>query len=44
MKYNPKDQKILRAKTSHFNAKKVVTNSELCGKMAEEVHHLQHQL
>ena len=43
MKYNPKDQNILSAKTSHFNAKKVVTNCELCGKMAEEVHHLQHQ-
>jgi len=43
IKYNPKDQNILSAKTSHFNAKKVVTNCELCGKIAEEVHHLQHQ-
>ena len=43
MKYNPKDQNILSAKTSHFNAKKVVTNCELCGSNAEEVHHLQHQ-
>ena len=43
VKYNPADKSVLGAKTSHFNANKVVTNCELCDQPAEDVHHLKHQ-
>ena len=43
-KYNPTTQSILDYKTSHFNAKKLKGNCELCrNNLGEEVHHLQHQ-
>ena len=35
VKYNPADKSVLGAKTSHFNANKVVTNCELCDQPAE---------
>ena len=43
MKYNPQFEQILNEKSSHFNAKKIKGNCELCGKKGSEVHHLQHQ-
>jgi DNA mismatch repair protein MutS len=44
MKYHPISGSILSLKTSHYNAKKIVGICEICkGKMAQEVHHLQHQ-
>jgi DNA mismatch repair protein MutS len=44
MKYRPESQNILALSPTHFNAKKLVTNCELCQtQKASEVHHLQHQ-
>jgi len=44
MKYHTEQQSILSLSPSHFNARKLVGNCELCkGKKASEVHHLQHQ-
>lgn len=43
MKYNSQFEQTLSGKSSHFNAKKIKGNCELCGKKGEEVHHLQHQ-
>ena len=44
MKYNPEKQNILSLSPTHFNAKKLVGNCELCkNHKASEVHHLQHQ-
>jgi DNA mismatch repair protein MutS len=44
MKYNPEKQNMLSLSPTHFNAKKLVGNCELCKKhKASEVHHLQHQ-
>ena len=44
MKYHPESASILDRRQSHFNAKKIVGNCELCGEnMASEVHHLQYQ-
>jgi DNA mismatch repair protein MutS len=44
MKYNPEKQNMLALSPTHFNAKKLVGNCELCKKhKASEVHHLQHQ-
>lgn len=44
MKYHPESASILDRKQSHFNAKKIVGNCEMCGEnMASEVHHLQYQ-
>ena len=44
MKYHPESSSILDRRQSHFNAKKIVGNCEMCDKnMASEVHHLQYQ-
>lgn len=44
MKYHPESASILDRRQSHFNAKKIVGNCEMCGNnMASEVHHLQYQ-
>jgi DNA mismatch repair protein MutS len=44
MKYHPESASILERRQSHFNAKKIIGNCELCGNnMASEVHHLQYQ-
>ena len=44
LKYNPEGRSILSLKQSRYNAKKIVSNCEKCGKnMGTEVHHLQHQ-
>lgn len=44
MKYNPTSKNILSHTSSHFNAKKIMTDCEICKKnKASEVHHLQHQ-
>ena len=44
MKYNPEKQNMLSLSPTHFNAKKLVSNCELCQKhKASEVHHLQPQ-
>lgn len=44
MKYHPESASILDRRKSHFNAKKIVGNCEMCGEnMASEVHHLQYQ-
>jgi len=44
MKYHPESSSILDRRQSHFNAKKIVGNCEMCGEnMASEVHHLQYQ-
>jgi len=43
-KYNPVENSILSLKTSHFNAKKIMSLCEKCGvSLGTEVHHLQHQ-
>ena len=43
-KYNATTQGVLSAKGSHFNARKLGGNCEICKtKKATEVHHLQHQ-
>jgi DNA mismatch repair protein MutS len=45
LKYNPEGRSILSLKQSRYNAKKIVSNCEKCGKnMGTEVHHLQHQV
>ena len=44
MKYHQETQNVLALSPSHFNAKKLVGNCELCQEnKASEVHHLQHQ-
>ena len=44
MKYHPTKQNVLSLSATHFNAKKLVGNCELCQQhKASEVHHLQHQ-
>jgi DNA mismatch repair protein MutS len=44
MKYHPEKQNVLGLSPTHYNAKKLVGNCELCQKYkASEVHHLQHQ-
>ena len=44
MKYRPERQNILSLSPTHYNAKKLVGNCEICkNKKASEVHHLQHQ-
>jgi DNA mismatch repair protein MutS len=44
LKYRPEKANVLSLSTTHFNAKKIVGNCELCQKQkASEVHHLQHQ-
>jgi DNA mismatch repair protein MutS len=44
MKYKPEKQNVLSLSPTHFNAKKLVGNCELCQRhKASEVHHLQHQ-
>ena len=44
MKYRPERQNILSLSPTHYNAKKIVGNCEICkNKKASEVHHLQHQ-
>ena len=44
MKYHQETQNVLALSPSHFNAKKIVGNCELCRvNKASEVHHLQHQ-
>jgi len=44
LKYHPEKQNILSLSPTHFNAKKLVTNCEIClEQKASEVHHLQHQ-
>ena len=44
MKYHPTKQNVLSLTATHFNAKKLVGNCELCQQYkASEVHHLQHQ-
>jgi len=44
MKYHEETQNILSLSPTHFNAKKLVGNCELCKEnKASEVHHLQHQ-
>ena len=44
MKYCPEKQNILSLSPTHFNAKKLVGNCEICKtQKASEVHHLQHQ-
>ena len=44
MKYRPERQNILSLSPTHYNAKKLVGNCEICKKhKASEVHHLQHQ-
>ena len=42
-KYNDSKKNILDQSTSHFNAKKIKGECELCGNKGSEVHHLQHQ-
>jgi DNA mismatch repair protein MutS len=43
-KYHPENDSILSLKTSHYNAKKIMSICEICKKqMSKEVHHLQHQ-
>jgi len=44
MKYHPESGSLLSLKTSHFNAKKIVSICERCNKNpGKEVHHLQFQ-
>jgi DNA mismatch repair protein MutS len=45
MKYKPEQRNVLSLETSHYNAKKIVGNCELCdsANKATEVHHLQYQ-
>jgi DNA mismatch repair protein MutS len=44
MKYNPEENSLLDLKTSHYNAKKIISLCEKCGiNKGEEVHHLQFQ-
>jgi DNA mismatch repair protein MutS len=44
LKYQPVKQNVLSLTSSHFNAKKLVGNCEICQQdKASEVHHLQHQ-
>ena len=44
LKYNPEENSMLSLKTSHFNARKIVSLCEKCGMtLGTEVHHLQHQ-
>ena len=44
MKYHQETQNVLALSPTHFNAKKLVGNCELCQEnKASEVHHLQHQ-
>jgi len=44
MKYHPEKKNILSLAPTHYNAKKLVGNCELCQtQKASEVHHLQHQ-
>lgn len=44
MKYHPEKQNMLALSPTHFNAKKLVGNCEICHKhKASEVHHLQPQ-
>jgi DNA mismatch repair protein MutS len=44
MKYHQETQNVLALSPTHFNAKKIVGNCELCQvNKASEVHHLQHQ-
>jgi DNA mismatch repair protein MutS len=44
MKYNPNSKNMLALMPTHFNAKKIVSQCEICNKhKASEVHHLQHQ-
>jgi DNA mismatch repair protein MutS len=44
LKYRPEKANVLSLSATHFNAKKLVGNCELCQKQkASEVHHLQHQ-
>ena len=42
-KYHETSQNILSQKASHFNAKKMKGNCEICGEKGTEIHHLQHQ-
>ena len=45
LKYNPDGRSILSLKQSRYNANKLVSTCEKCGKnMGTEVHHLQHQV
>ena len=45
MKYNKSTQGLLQQTGSHFNAKKIGGNCEICNiERATEVHHLQHQV
>jgi 5-methylcytosine-specific restriction endonuclease McrA len=44
LKYNPDGRSILSLKQSRYNANKLVSTCEKCGKnRGSEVHHLQHQ-
>jgi len=44
IKYNPVKQGVLSQKGSHFNAKKLSGNCEICrNTRASEIHHLRHQ-
>ena len=44
MKYHPEKKNVLSLSPTHFNAKKLVGNCEICEKhKASEVHHLQYQ-
>lgn len=44
MKYHQETQNVMALSPTHFNAKKLVGNCELCqASKASEVHHLQHQ-
>ena len=44
MKYHPEKKNVLSLSPTHFNAKKLVGNCEICEKYkASEVHHLQYQ-
>ena len=44
LKYRPEKANVLSLSATHFNAKKLVGNCELCQQQkASEVHHLQHQ-
>ena len=44
VKYDVKSEKILSAKQSRYNSKKLRGSCELCGGAGDEVHHLHHQV
>ena len=43
MKRTPEERNVLSQENSHYNAKKIRGNCEMCGQKGSEVHHLEYQ-